>query len=99
MWFLYLVRCANNTLYTGITTDVERRFAEHQAQGGRCAKYLRGKQPLTLAFHTRIGSKSAALKAEFRLKALSKRQKEALLRSPEKLIEFLALSPQANPLL
>ena len=47
-WSVYLVRCSDNSLYTGIATDVARRFAEHQAQGPKTARYLRGRAALTL---------------------------------------------------
>jgi len=76
-WFLYLIRCKDGSLYTGITTDVDRRFAEHQS--GKGAKYLRGKTPLTLVFQQKIGSRSAALKAEASIKKLSKVEKEAII--------------------
>ena len=76
-WFLYLVRTANNALYTGITTDVARRFLEHQT--GKGAKALRGKGELTLAFSAPVGERSLALKMEYRIKQLTKRQKERLV--------------------
>jgi len=76
-WLLYLIRCKDGTLYTGITTDVDRRFAEHQS--GKGAKYLRGKAPLTLVFQQKIGSRSAALKAEASIKKLSKADKETII--------------------
>jgi len=76
-WFLYLIRCKGGALYTGITTDVDRRFAEHQA--GKGAKYLRGKAPLTLVFQQKIGSRSAALKAEAAIKKLSNVDKEIII--------------------
>jgi len=76
-WFLYLIRCKDGSLYTGITTDVERRFIEHQS--GKGAKYLRGKAPLTLAFQQKVGSRSAALKAEASIKQLSKADKEIII--------------------
>jgi len=78
-WFLYLIRCKDGALYTGITTDVDRRFAEHQS--GKGAKYLRGKAPLTLVFQQKIGSRSAALKAEASIKKLSKADKETIINS------------------
>ena len=53
-WFLYLIRCKGGQLYTGIATNVERRFAEHQS--GKGSKYLRGKTPLQLVFQKKIGS-------------------------------------------
>jgi putative endonuclease len=77
IWHLYMIRVENGHLYTGITTDVERRFSEHQS--GRGAKYLRGKGLLTLVFHQEIGSRSAALKLEAQIKKMSKQQKESLL--------------------
>ncbi len=80
-WHLYLIRAKDGTLYTGITTDVARRFAEHQSQGDRCARYLRGRTPLRLVFQRRIGSRSLALKAEHRLRRLRKHQKEQIARS------------------
>jgi putative endonuclease len=76
-WFLYLVRTANNALYTGITTDVARRFLEHQC--GKGAKALRGKGELTLAFSAPVGERSLALRMEYRIKQLTKRQKERLV--------------------
>ena len=72
-WHLYLVRCGDDTLYTGIATDVERRFAMHVE--GKGAKYLRGRGPLELAFQTPVGTRSEALKLELRVKALSRQQK------------------------
>ncbi len=78
-WFLYLIRCADNSLYTGITIDLDRRLSEHQSQGKKCAKYLRGKSPLTLVFTTEVGTKSDASRLEFRLKKCSKLTKEKLV--------------------
>jgi putative endonuclease len=78
-WYLYMIRCADNSLYTGITTDLDRRFAEHQSQGKKCAKYLRGKAPLQLVFSTPAGDKSTASCLELRLKKCSKRTKEQLV--------------------
>ena len=78
-WFLYLIRCKDGSLYTGVTTNVERRLAEHQA--GKGAKYLRGKAPLTLVFQQKAGSRSAALIAEAAIKKLSKAGKERIIHS------------------
>jgi len=75
-WFLYLIRCKHGRLYTGITTDVERRFAEHKSNDKKRAKCLRGKAPLTLVMKKKIGSKSMALKIEAKVKKLSKIKKE-----------------------
>lgn len=76
-WFLYLVRCNGGQLYTGITTDVARRFAEHEAGTG--AKFLRGKGPLELVFSQPIGDRSEALKSEIAVKRLSRVEKERLI--------------------
>jgi putative endonuclease len=75
-WFLYVIRCKHGRLYTGITTDVERRFAEHTSNGKKGAKCLRGKAPLTLVMKKKIGSRSMALKIEARVKKLPKIKKE-----------------------
>lgn len=93
-WYLYLVRTGEGSLYAGITTDVERRLAEHRGGGARCARALRGRGPLEQVYSTRIGDRSLALRAEHRLKQLPKSQKEAIVDerpSCEKLIERLAL--------
>ncbi len=78
-WFLYLIRCCDGTLYTGIAVDVARRFTEHQKGTG--AKYLRGRAPLALVFQKKIGSRSLALAVEIRVKKLSKASKEELIKS------------------
>jgi putative endonuclease len=80
-WHLYLIRTKDGALYTGITTEVARRFAEHESQGDRCARYLRGRAPLQLVFQRRIGSRSLALQAERRLRRLRKHEKEEIARS------------------
>lgn len=78
-WFLYLIRCGGGELYTGITKDVARRFAEHSAGGPKAAKYLRGRGPLALVYQERVGSRSDALRRELALKRLSKCAKETLV--------------------
>lgn len=90
MYHLYLIRCADNSLYTGIAADVARRFAEHEGGGPRCAKYLRGRGPLTLAFSCAVGDRAAASRAEYRVKRLPKARKEQLLRGELTLAEVMA---------
>ena len=75
-WHLYILRCKDGTLYTGITNDLNRRFEEHQTNSPRCAKYLRGRQPLTMIYHTQFDNKSLALKAELKVKKLTASQKK-----------------------
>lgn len=77
IWHLYMLRMPSGMLYTGITTDVGRRVAQHQA--GKGAKALRGKGELELVFHYQVGDRSTALKLEYRVKQLSKKQKESLV--------------------
>lgn len=79
VWSLYVVRCADNTLYTGITTDVAERFAQHSQGGARAAKYLRGRGPLQLVFSAEVGDRVEASRLEWRVKRLTRRQKERLL--------------------
>ena len=78
-WSLYLIRTRDGALYTGITNDVARRFAQHQQ--GRGAKALRGRGPLQLAFTRKVGTMAAALRLEARVKRLGKAQKEVLVTS------------------
>jgi putative endonuclease len=76
-WYVYLLQCGNGSIYTGISTDVDRRIGEH-LKDKRGAKCLRGKGPFTLLLKKRIGSKSKALKSEYRIKRLKKAEKVAL---------------------
>jgi len=75
---LYIVRCADNSLYTGIAADVGKRMAEHES-GPRGAKYLRGRQPLKLEYTREVGDRALASRLEYRVKRLSRTQKEALI--------------------
>ena len=76
-WFVYILRCGDGTLYTGITDDVDRRLAAHRA--GRGAKYTRGRGPLELCYTEEQPDKSAALRRELELKKLRREQKEKLI--------------------
>lgn len=78
-WFVYVIRCRDDSLYTGVTTDVARRFAEHGAGGPKAARYLRGRGPLVLVFSTLVSSRSEALSLELRIKSLSKAHKLLLV--------------------
>jgi putative endonuclease len=73
VWHLYLLECQDGSLYTGITTDVDRRFAEHL--NGKGARYTRSHPPRRLLASALIGSRSEALKAELGLKALPRAEK------------------------
>ena len=77
-WKLYILRCADGTLYTGITTDVEKRLEAHRI--GKGAKYTRGRSPLELVYREECGDHSAALKREIEIKKLSREEKEKLIK-------------------
>ena len=72
-WFVYVLRCRDGTLYTGISTDVEQRVAVHNA--GRGARYTRPRLPVTVIHVERKRSRSTALKREAAIKSLSRAQK------------------------
>ena len=76
-WFVYILRCGDGTLYTGVTDDVQRRLAAHRA--GKGAKYTRGRGPLELVYTQEQPDKSAALRREFQIKKLTRPQKERLI--------------------
>ena len=88
-YYVYMMRCSDNSLYTGITTDLERRFSEHIKKDGTGAKYTRAKQVVSVACAWMTDSgRSEASKLEVRLKKLTKEKKEILCKFPERLYEF-----------
>lgn len=82
MWYLYIIRCGDDTLYTGITTDVARRFGEHECGGPKAAKYLRGRGPLRLVAQIKVGDRARAARLEYCVKALARTEKERLVGCP-----------------
>ena len=78
-WFVYVLRCRDNSLYTGITTDIERRLEEHNSDSPTAAKYTRSRRPVVLVYHESLESRSEALKRESAIKKLTRRQKEYLI--------------------
>jgi putative endonuclease len=79
LWSVYMIRCGDGTFYTGIATDVDRRFLEHAGQGARAAKYLRGRLPLVIVYRCEVGNRSEASKEELRIKAMNRKGKLALV--------------------
>lgn len=77
-WYVYMLRCGDGTLYTGMTDDIPKRLAAHRA--GKGAKYTRGRGPLELAYAETVCSRSEALKRERAIKKMKKTEKEALCR-------------------
>jgi putative endonuclease len=77
-WYVYMLRCGDGSLYTGMTNDLEKRVRAHRE--GRGARYTRSRPPVTLVFHQRQQTRSAALKAEHQMKQLPRSEKLALVR-------------------
>lgn len=78
-WRVYIVRCADGTLYTGVALDVARRVAEHNGVGKRGARYTRARRPVTLVYQAAVASRSAAGKREYGIKQLSRGEKLRLI--------------------
>jgi len=76
-WWVYVVRCADGTLYTGVTTAVARRVRQHNA--GTASKYTRSRRPVELAYREAASGHGAALRREAAIKKLSRKAKEALV--------------------
>lgn len=90
MYYTYMLRCEDNSLYTGMTTDLERRMEEHFGQGDKCAKYTMRHKPKKLEIAWESKNRVLASKLEFHIKkSLTKLQKEELIKNPDKLAEFL----------
>lgn len=81
-WYVYILRCGDGTLYTGVTDNVPRRLAAHRS--GKGAKYTRGRGPLELVYQEETPDKSSALKREIAIKRLSRAEKETLIGRAQK---------------
>lgn len=90
-WYLYLVETASGSLYCGITLDVKRRFREHSSSTARSARALRGKGPLKLRFVAEAGKHGDALRAEIKVKKLSRQAKVRLIEGDHTLLQTLGL--------
>ncbi len=77
-WSVYIIRCSDGSLYTGVSTDVERRFAEHLT-GKRGARYFQGRRPEAIVYRESGHDRSSALRREAAIKALRREQKLALI--------------------
>lgn len=73
MFYVYIVECSDGTLYTGWTTDLEKRLAEHNRGNG--AKYTRGRYPVVVRYYETFDTKNEAMQREYRIKRLSRREK------------------------
>jgi len=79
MWYTYIVQCSDNTLYTGVTTDVQRRIRQHNGELVWGAKYTRVRQPVELVYQAEFQNRSEASREEYRIKQLSKDEKKNLI--------------------
>ncbi len=78
-WYLYIVRCLDESLYTGITCNVERRIKEHNSGRGKASRYTRGRRPVCLIYQERYKSRSEASVREYQIKQMSHHEKENLI--------------------
>lgn len=79
MWFVYILRCSDNSLYTWVTTDLHRRVLEHNTSE-KAAKYTRMRRPVEIVYSLEFDTRIEACKEEYRIKQLSKTQKEKLIK-------------------
>ena len=76
-WHVYVIRCSDNSLYTGITTDIDRRFRQHSE--GKGAKYFRGRAPLQVVYREGNHSRCSAAGREYRIKRMDRGEKELMV--------------------
>lgn len=89
MYYTYMLRCKDNSIYTGITTDLKKRMNEHFSKNEKCAKYTKRHTALKLEMVWNSDNRINASKLEYRIKQLSKKQKEELIKNPKKFEIFL----------
>lgn len=89
-YYTYILRCEDNSLYTGITTDLDRRIKEHFERGKKCAKYTMSHPVKRMEAAWKTHDKISAAKLEYHIKTLTKLQKEELIKNNKKLKEFLS---------
>jgi putative endonuclease len=82
-WHVYIVRCTDGSLYTGIARDVARRVGEHNTNNALAANYTRSRRPVRLVYSEPVATRSAAGRREYEIKQLSRQEKEALLLAVE----------------
>lgn len=87
-WFVYMIHCSDESLYTGITTDVSQRYAQHASQKG--AKYFRGRAPRLLVYQEEGHDRSSASKREIEIKKLSRKNKIQLILSSDNQLDMTA---------
>ena len=80
MWFVYILICSDNTFYTGVTTDIDRRLRQHNWELVWWAKYTRVRKPVQVVYTTEFSNRSEATKEEYRIKQLTRKNKEELIK-------------------
>lgn len=88
-YHFYMVRCSDNSLYCGITTNLEKRVKEHNSKGARGAKYLRAKRPVQLVYSEEYPDIQSAMKREWQIKKWTKAKKEALVQGDKSVLKML----------
>lgn len=91
-YFVYIVKCSDESLYTGITTDVHRRIKEHNGLSGKSdagAKYTRTRRPVNLVYSTECTDRSCASVIEYRIKGLTRKQKQDLINGQLDLVKYI----------
>ena len=97
-WYVYIVRCADSTLYTGVAIDVTRRVAEHNGVRSKRAgaRYTRSRRPVKLVYREPAANRSAACKREYRIKQLPRAEKLALIAAGSRMISVAKKKPAAD---
>lgn len=88
MWIVYILQCADNSLYTGVTTDIEQRVKKHNSKSG--AEYTKFRTPVKVIYHEQYESKSEALKREFQIKSWKRSKKIVLINGDKELLKKLS---------
>lgn len=84
LWTIYIVRCSDDTLYTGIARDAVKRVAEHNSSKLLAANYTRARRPVVLVYQETAETRSEALKREYQIKQMSREEKEELINAGER---------------
>lgn len=96
MYYVYMLRCEDNSIYTGITTNIERRMEEHLKKGNKCAKYTRTHFAKKMEIVWQTENRILASKLEYFIKKLNKKQKEELIKNSNRLNDFLGTKIEVN---
>lgn len=96
-WYVYIVRCADGTLYTGVAIDIARRIAQHNGVQANGARYTRSRRPVRLVYQEKAPNRSAACKREYAIKQLTRSAKTALINAPNVPLKRAESSQKRHP--